>query len=145
MSITLKQAKEIKTKPKIGVNLPKLQIRVSTCIACNKRQWKFCLLSANLTGSELVDQQGTSLRVLPAVKTIQLCGHLVQLFIGVIELGQELRVCPLHRNTKQSFQYLTIKARQCKWHKLISFNYFMMCIYPFITDCYFLPSFIYRD
>lgn len=54
---------------------------------------------ADLTGAELIDQQGTSLRVFPAVEAVQLCGHLVQLFISVVELGQELRVRPLHRNT----------------------------------------------
>lgn len=61
-----------------------------------------CLfLPADLTGSELVDQQGTSLRVLPAVEAVQLSGHLVQLFISVVELGQELRVRPLQGNTRK--------------------------------------------
>lgn len=59
--------------------------------------------SADLTGSELVDQQGASLGVLPAIKAVQLGGHLVQFFIGVVELGQELRVRPLHRNTSRLF------------------------------------------
>lgn len=58
-------------------------------------------LPTNLTGTELVDQQGTSLRVLPAVEAVQLSGHLVQLFISVVELGQELGVRPLHRNIKR--------------------------------------------
>lgn len=58
-------------------------------------------LPPDLTRSELVDQQGTSLRVLPAVEAIQLGGHLIQLFISVVELGQELRVRPLHGNTKR--------------------------------------------
>lgn len=52
---------------------------------------------ADLTGPELVDQQGASLRVLPSIEAVQLRGHLVQLFIGVVELGQELRVRPLRR------------------------------------------------
>lgn len=56
---------------------------------------------ADLTGAELIDQQGASLRVFPAVEAVQLCGHLVQLFISVVELGQELRVRPLHRNTSR--------------------------------------------
>lgn len=63
-------------------------------------------LPADLTGSELVDQQGTSLRVLPSVKAVQLSGHLVQLFIGIVELCQELRVRPLQRNTRRSLSIL---------------------------------------
>lgn len=58
-------------------------------------------LPANLTRAELVDQQGTSLRVFPAVEAVQLSGHLIQLFISVVELGQELRVRPLHRNRER--------------------------------------------
>lgn len=58
---------------------------------------------ADLTGAKLVDQQGASLRVFPAVEAVQLCGHLVQLLIGVVELGQELSVCPLHKNTNTDF------------------------------------------
>lgn len=60
----------------------------------------------DLTGSELVDQQGASLGVLPAVEAVQLSGHLVELFISVVELCQELRVRPLHRNTWRSFSTL---------------------------------------
>lgn len=52
----------------------------------------------DLTGAELVDQQRASLRVLPAVEAVQLSGHLIQLFVGVVELSQELRVCPLHKH-----------------------------------------------
>lgn len=64
----------------------------------SSRKQRVCFLSTDLTGSELVDQEGTPLRVLPAVQAVQFSGHLVQLFISVVELGQELRVCPLHRN-----------------------------------------------
>lgn len=60
-----------------------------------------CASSADLTGAKLVDQQGASLRVFPAVEAVQLRGHLVQLLISVVELGQELRVRPLHRNTNR--------------------------------------------
>lgn len=55
----------------------------------------------DLTGAKLVDQQGASLRVFPAVEAVQLCGNLVQLLISVVELGQELSVRPLHRNTNR--------------------------------------------
>lgn len=54
-------------------------------------------LDSYLTGSELVDQQSTPLRVLPAIQAVQFCGHLVEFLISIVELGQELRVCPLQR------------------------------------------------
>lgn len=57
-------------------------------------QWK----ETDLTGAELVDQQRASLRVLSAVEAVQLSGHLIQLFVGVVELSQELRVCPLRKH-----------------------------------------------
>lgn len=61
----------------------------------------FSAAFADLTGTELVDEQGASLRVFPAVEAVQLCGHLVQLLISVVELGQELSVRPLHKNTNR--------------------------------------------
>lgn len=58
-------------------------------------------LPADLTRPELVDQQGTSLRFFPAIEAVQLSGHLIQLFISVVELGQELRVGPLQTDKKR--------------------------------------------
>lgn len=66
------------------------------------------LLLADLTRSELVDQQCTSLRVFPAVEAVQLSGHLIQLLVSVVELGQELRVRPLHTNTKRNKEVVFI-------------------------------------
>lgn len=63
--------------------------------------WVWTFLPADLTRSELVDQQGTSLRFFPAIEAVQLSGHLIQLIISVVELGQELRVRPLHTNKKR--------------------------------------------
>ena len=56
---------------------------------------------SDLAGPELVDQQRASLRVLPAVQTVQLHGHLVQLLVCIVELGQELGVRPLRRERRR--------------------------------------------
>lgn len=75
-----------------------------------RKQEPFCFL-ADLTGAELVDQQGASLRVFPAVEAVQLCGHLVQLLISVVELGQELSVRPLHRNINRGTKKLNLQSK----------------------------------
>lgn len=71
------------------------------------------VLGTDLTGSELVDQQSTSLRVLPAVQAVQFSGHLVELLISVIELCQELRVRPLRRDTnKHEVIFITVTEKR---------------------------------
>lgn len=67
---------------------------------------------ADLTGAKLVDQQGASLGVFPAVECVQLCGHLVQLLISVVELGQELGVCPLHKNINRSTKMYIFRCKK---------------------------------
>lgn len=70
------------------------------------------VLGTDLTGSELVDQQSTSLRVLPAIQAVQLSGHLVELLISVIELCQELRVRPLCRDTNKHEEVIFITVTE---------------------------------
>lgn len=62
-----------------------------------EEDWTPLVVCTDLAGPELVDQQRASLRVLPAVQAVQLSGHLVELFVGIVELGQKLRVRPLFR------------------------------------------------
>lgn len=50
---------------------------------------------AHLAGAELADEQRAPLRVFPPVQAVQLGGHLVQLLVGIVELGEQLRVGPL--------------------------------------------------
>lgn len=114
--------------------------------------WACQFLLADLTRSELVDQQGTSLRVFPAIEAIQLSGYLIQLFVSVVELGQELRVRPLHRNTQRHKEVIfnagicicTETTRQLSKLRLLWWlitgleNTLFSCVHCSFTDMLFL-------